>query len=469
MGRRYINILVLIGITQLMQCVFLSKGLYIDSTEVGQNHLSKICKKDDLAKQGYPNLLCLEFNALFQRGREGLEKVLIKCPKACMNGLHTSDDRYNVTYFIISDGYIKALDYNSRPLDTSYPRIDVDHIDEELLKKMRDSLYEPNSFQALINHYLQRNYKVIMYASIEYPAFISMVLIHGIGFPKEQVDNMCIVFNDYNAIHKQNSFMCAEHIKHAERLIFINHISSNKPVYGLVVSSYNPDAKLIERADCDYAFIRIDPTYQSNHSVPTSRKKFSKYVPKSLRKFLKSKNRCGDSSVVVSYWDKIKQFEETRGELMQKAEHDLNQSLVQSSVKKWRSSIAPDNKNINMEQLGVQSHARTCRSSERIKKAFSSVPPSLKRWRSLTTKNAENLEVQKYRKNNNLNQPLLDLNVLNGKPTVQKMSEEPKLKQHWSPTVQEMRKEHKRMKSREERNSTLWRSFNGPGFLLSFS
>lgn len=108
----------LISITQLMQCVFLSKGLYIDSPEIGQDHLSKVSKKVDLVKQEYPNLFCVEFNALFQRGRKGLEKVMVKYPKACMNGLHTSDDRYNVTYFIISDGYIKALDYNSRPLDT---------------------------------------------------------------------------------------------------------------------------------------------------------------------------------------------------------------------------------------------------------------------------------------------------------------------------------------------------------------
>ncbi|MEF2229067.1 MAG: hypothetical protein V3581_03480 [Candidatus Cardinium sp.] len=87
---------------------------------------------------------------------------------------------------------------------------------------MRDNLYEPKGFQELVNHFLQRNYKMIIYASIEYPAFIPMVLTHGIGVPKEQVDNMCIVFNDYNEIDKQNSFMCAEHIRHVERLTFTN-------------------------------------------------------------------------------------------------------------------------------------------------------------------------------------------------------------------------------------------------------
>lgn len=64
---------------------------------------------------------------------------------------------------------------------------------------------------------------------------------------------------------------------------------------------------------------------------------------------------------------------------MQKAEYDVEQSLLQSSIKKWRASIVQDNQATPSEQLVVQPHTRTCRSSERIKKDFPSVQPRLRR------------------------------------------------------------------------------------------
>ncbi|WP_342265121.1 hypothetical protein [Cardinium endosymbiont of Philonthus spinipes] len=287
-------------------------------------------------QQEYLKLCCVEFARLFQKGREGLEKAMIKYLKTSMHGLNSLSNRYNADYLIISDGYIKVLDHNFRPLDTLYPRIDVGHIDEESLKGMRDNLYDPNGFKELMHHFLQANYKVIIYTSIEYPDFIPIVLSHGIGLTKEQIDAICIVFNNYNPINKLNNFMCSEHIWHAEQLIRINPINHNKPVYGVVVSSYSPDPKLLQRADCDYAFIRISPIiHQSSNSVLTSSNRFSRYFPKKLQMFFKSESRCSASPPVVSLWDKVKQFEERRCGLIQKAEDDFNQP---SSVKTFRSS-----------------------------------------------------------------------------------------------------------------------------------
>ncbi|WP_162789970.1 hypothetical protein [Cardinium endosymbiont of Sogatella furcifera] len=67
MGRKYINILVLIGITQLMQCTVLNRGLYMDNCiKQYQDSLNRNAEGVHQAHQDGIKIFCVDFYTLFK-------------------------------------------------------------------------------------------------------------------------------------------------------------------------------------------------------------------------------------------------------------------------------------------------------------------------------------------------------------------------------------------------------------------
>ncbi|WP_114910105.1 hypothetical protein [Cardinium endosymbiont of Sogatella furcifera] len=185
------------------------------------------------------------------------------------------DDRqYDDYHRIFVDSYdnIQTVQDGCMVLYTQY--------DQAVLAQIKDNLCDPEGFRQLVIDCLQKNCKVAIFASIEYPLCIPILLEHGIGLTKEQLSNICMIYNGYDA-NKNDAYNCYRFIKYIEHCMKLTDIKGR----GLVVSSLR-DRLLIEvDSKIDYAF----------------------YVN------VGSEDRSGSLSSGFPSWREVRSFEEERG------------------------------------------------------------------------------------------------------------------------------------------------------------
>ncbi|TSJ80991.1 MAG: hypothetical protein NMK33_00395 [Candidatus Cardinium sp.] len=170
-------------------------------------------------------------------------------------------------------------------LEYSGPGIE-NNIEPGALAAIRKTLYHPKEFKDLIINCLAKNCKVVVFAAIQYPHFIPIVLEPVIGFTKEQLSNIGIVYNGEDANAACQPY---KHIKLAEELM---GLQKDQRGNGLVISSSlgNPITDL--SSNIDYILCRMDL------------------------------EKSGNASSACSLWSRISAFEEQRYALMQKAKAD---------------------------------------------------------------------------------------------------------------------------------------------------
>ena len=293
MDKKYIKGFVfgVVCITQFMQCTVLTNGLHMGkilstifrSEEEKKN--TSITKAGQ-AQQAYIKLLCVDFYSLFKRAKSDVEDcVNIYLPKSL-----TSSAIWNTKY-ATNEGYSMISFDDKKPdpdpsivLKLEYSGSGIEHIDPAVLNAIRNSLYRPKEFKNLIVDCLEKDYKVVIFASIKYPHFIPIVLQHVIGFDKDKLSNVCIVWNGQDANGMDQPY---EHIKFAERLMGLRKDQVGR---GLVVSSSLGNAVIDLSSNIDYILYGI------------------------------ALEKSSGLSAASSYWSNISTFEEQRYRLIQKAQ-----------------------------------------------------------------------------------------------------------------------------------------------------
>ncbi|WP_419241444.1 hypothetical protein [Cardinium endosymbiont of Nabis limbatus] len=210
----------MVCIIQLMQCTMLRPGLYGNGL-VKCAHGLRGVEEVGQEKQESVNILCIEFYSLFKEGRLGLEPYF---PKGQVK--YSSND-----YFTIFPDERVTRVYKRivlKPQGT----LDTECIDRELLAEIkRDRLYDPEGFKELITDCLQKNYKVVIFASIAYPDCIPIVL-EETGLSQEQLSNICIVCNG-----EDENLGAAQDYKYIQYAEWLCNLKKGQEGNGLVVSS----------------------------------------------------------------------------------------------------------------------------------------------------------------------------------------------------------------------------------------
>lgn len=287
MGKKYIKVLVLklVSITQFIQCTILSSELPMGNSNSLPRHQDGsergIKEQAEQGHQEYTKVCCIDLYALFEKGKAGLEKCIkgdgAKASPIIMSGnKHSNSDCYHAIALCNEI----ALSNDVVVLEGQYPKAG--------LERIRQGVHDLEGFKSLIAHLLAQNYKVVVFASIEYPACIPLVLGHVIGLTKEQLSSIYMIFNGFDA-NNNSAGSQGKHIVLAEREIGIKGKGGN----GLVVSSLAPSPESYLGAAINYICMDLNGKSQSNNSVSTS-----------------------------SYWSRLIEFEMQRYRLMQKMEKD---------------------------------------------------------------------------------------------------------------------------------------------------